>query len=155
MVIQQLNMTDRQVAEAVLHVQRPAYQVEAAIIGFDEIPPLKDTVETLQTSFETFYGYDVDQLLVGVIGVQQVDHVLDIHRLVVHPSYFRRGIGRELLSFVLDAFHDKVASFLVHTGTRNYPAKNLYQSLGFKETEQILVSPALSLSMLVKKVSEV
>ncbi|WP_028776564.1 GNAT family N-acetyltransferase [Shimazuella kribbensis] len=150
-MIRLLDITNSQIATKVLKVQKPAYQVEAKIIGFDEIPPLRDTVESLQTSKEKFYGYYQEDSIVGVIGFQLFEKVLDVHRLVVHPHYFRQGIGRRLLQYVLDEYDDQVSCFKVHTGTKNDPAKMLYKSLGFKEVEQILVSPTLSLSMLERK----
>jgi ribosomal protein S18 acetylase RimI-like enzyme len=150
-MIRQLDVMDKKIATNILDVQMPAYRVEASIIGFDEIPPLSDTIDTLQMSKETFYGYYEMDVLVGVIGIQLFEQMLDIHRLVVHPDYFRRGIGRELLAFVVKEFENQVTQIQVHTGTKNYPAKNLYNRFGFKEVEQIVISPALSLSMLVRK----
>ncbi|WP_245996645.1 hypothetical protein [Brevibacillus invocatus] len=35
-------------AQDILRIQIPAYQIEAALIDFDGIPPLKDTVDSIQ-----------------------------------------------------------------------------------------------------------
>jgi hypothetical protein len=78
-LIKQLDITDVSIARHVLAVQLPAYRVEAELIGFDEIPLLKDTVTTLQASREQFYGFYIGEVLAGVIRVQMVDDTLDIN----------------------------------------------------------------------------
>lgn len=55
--IRSLNVRDKEVAEIILKLQIPAYMVEAKLINFYDIPPLKDTVETLQKCGEKFFGY--------------------------------------------------------------------------------------------------
>jgi ribosomal protein S18 acetylase RimI-like enzyme len=129
----------------VLAVQLPAYRVEAELIGFVEIPALKDTVTTLQASKEMFYGFYIGEVLAGVISVQMVEDTLDIHRLVVHPTYFRQGIGKALLQYILDKNRDRVGRYIVWTGANNTPAKRLYSSFGFHELEQMEVDASVSL----------
>lgn len=61
-MIKQLDLKDEKVLEKVLDIQMASYKIEAEIIGFDEIPPLKDTINTLKQCNETFYGYFIDKL---------------------------------------------------------------------------------------------
>lgn len=152
MMIKQLDITDQAIAKQVLEVQLPAYQVEAELIGFTEIPPLKDTVATLQACEEQFYGFYIGDELAGVISFQWVEDVLDIHRLVVHPAFFRQGIGRKLLQYVMDKW-DKARGFVVKTACGNTPALNLYTSMGFQAVEQVQISSHLTLCILERKVS--
>ncbi|HEU4965088.1 MAG TPA: GNAT family N-acetyltransferase, partial [Bacilli bacterium] len=63
--IRPLDLTDKKEAMQLLAVQIPAYRVEADLIGFDGIPPLHDTLETLQACGESFYGAFLDGELVG------------------------------------------------------------------------------------------
>ncbi|MXQ52938.1 GNAT family N-acetyltransferase [Shimazuella alba] len=146
-MIKHLDITDRHIANQVLQVQIPAYQVEAQIVGLDEIPPLKDTVDSLQSSKEDFLGYYESEILVGVISFRVMKEVLDIHRVVVHPSYFRRGIGRTMIQYLLDKYKNQVKGCKVQTASANTPAINLYQSLGFQKLEQFMISPPLSLTV--------
>ncbi|HAG42334.1 MAG TPA: GNAT family N-acetyltransferase, partial [Clostridium sp.] len=67
-MIKQLDLKDKKVLEKVLDVQISSYKIEAEIIGFDEIPPLKDTINTLKQCNETFYGYFIDDILAGIIS---------------------------------------------------------------------------------------
>ncbi|WP_307253055.1 GNAT family N-acetyltransferase [Croceifilum oryzae] len=79
-------------------------------------------------------------------------NVVDIHRLVVSPFYFRQGIGAKLLSFLLTE-HTRTTKYIVHTGAENIPAKKLYEKFGFREIDQIEVTQGLSLSRLEKEVT--
>lgn len=144
-----LDITDVSIAEKVLHIQLPAYQVEAELIGFAGIPQLKDTVETLSQCGEQFYGYYVQEELAGVISYKVEEDVLDICRLVVHPSYFRKGIANALLAFLLKE-KQVVKKAIVSTGGQNIPAKNLYVKHGFVETKQIPIAEGIYLSILEK-----
>jgi hypothetical protein len=64
-LIQKIEILSDQWAQRVLDLQLLSYTIEAKLIGFDEIPPLKDTIQTIQQSGETFYGYFVNDMLVG------------------------------------------------------------------------------------------
>ena len=58
-------------------------------------------------------------------------HVSD---LVVRAAYRRRGIGRQLLSAAETYARSRGAnSFRIGVSARNAAAKNLYESIGFKE----------------------
>jgi ribosomal protein S18 acetylase RimI-like enzyme len=145
-MIQYLDITQRSVAKKVLDVQIPSYQVEAEIIGFNGIPQLNDSVESLMTSSEIFYGYFVDTSLAGAIAFVLEDNVLDIHRLIVHPNYFRKGIGESLVQYILN-LDTSVKKYIVRTGSKNIPAKNLYKKFGFIEKEDEEVAPNVFLTI--------
>lgn len=95
-----LDISDEREALRVLEVQRISYAVEARLIGSWDIPPLKDTVRSLRRCGETFCGYLVKGRLAGVLSYKAETAVLDIHRLVVHPDHFRKGIARSLFEHV-------------------------------------------------------
>lgn len=145
-MIEYIDITQQSVAKKVLDVQIPSYQIEAEIIGFNGIPQLNDTVESLITSSEIFYGYFVDTNLAGAIAFVIEDNVLDIHRLIVHPNYFRRGIGESLVQYILN-LDPSFKKYIVRTGSKNTPAKNLYKKSGFFEVEDQEVAPNFFLTI--------
>ncbi|GKU76372.1 N-acetyltransferase [Paenibacillus sp. L3-i20] len=135
-----LNNKDTKTANDILEVQLPAYRVEAEIIGFDDIPPLRDTVQSIVDCDEHFVAYVLDEAVAGFISYEQDDNDIHICRLVVHPNYFRKGIAKQLLAHVLRGPAEG-KKIVVHTGAKNVPAIRLYVSYGFEEMEHIEVAP--------------
>ncbi|MER2030132.1 MAG: GNAT family N-acetyltransferase [Solibacillus sp.] len=137
-------------AEDLLTIQIPSYKVEAEIIGYDDIPPLKDTVNTLKQCGETFFGYYINEELCAAISVEVIDNEVDIHRLIVHPDHFRKGIAQKLLSFIEGQFD--TMTITVATGSKNSPAVTLYKKNGFRITKEVQVNQQLSLTYFEKKI---
>lgn len=136
-------------AEKLLEIQMPAYKVEAEIIGYNDIPPLKDTVNTLKECRETFFGYYINEELCAAISVKVIDNEVDIHRLIVHPDHFRKGIAQKLLTFIERQFDKRI--IIVATGSKNKPAITLYKKNGFRITKEVQVNEHLSLTYFEKK----
>lgn len=137
------------IAEQVLKLQIPSYQSEAKLIHFFELPPLKDTVESLQHCREIFYGCFIKRELAGVISFKKTKNVLDIHRLFVSPAHFRKGIASSLIRFV-ETFDRNIYEILVATAANNTPAVKFYLKNGYVETGKHHISDQLSLSVFKK-----
>jgi GNAT superfamily N-acetyltransferase len=148
MTIQQLDLMNQTLTEELLALQKSAYAIEAKLIGFPNLPPLHETVEELQTSGEIFYGYFVDGELAGAISYKIEDKTLDIHRMMVHPNFFRQGIARQLLALVLAL--PEIERAIVMTGAANQPAKKLYETFGFVEITQEMVVEGLMIARFEK-----
>ncbi|MFD2114623.1 GNAT family N-acetyltransferase [Paenibacillus yanchengensis] len=142
--IKNIDITTEQVANAVLELQLTAYAVEAQLINFSALPPLQDTVPTLQRCGETFYGYEIDGVLSGVISYKKEAGVLDIHRLFVHPQQFKKGIAGRLLQFVL-THEQNFHTAIVATAAKNSPAIHFYLRHGFVETTRREVAEGLEI----------
>ncbi|MGG3891493.1 GNAT family N-acetyltransferase [Metabacillus fastidiosus] len=132
-----------------LELQKKSYAVEAQLINFPNLPPLKDNVLTLQNSGETFIGYFLNDELAGVLSYESNQNILDICRLFVDPVHFRKGIAGALLNYIV-----KTAPFekaVVATGSANIPAIHLYKKLGFIIKEQMFIENGLSIVKLELK----
>jgi ribosomal-protein-alanine N-acetyltransferase len=71
---------------------------------------------------------------VGVIALQTVGDVADLHRLVVSPRHRRQGIGAALVGAGLEAVrHAGARSVMLEVAWDNDPAIALYQRLGFEQ----------------------
>ena len=149
MSIKHLDITDLAMATAVLALQRQAYRVEAEWLGRDDIPPLNEDTHDLQACGETFFGTVADGTLVGVISYKLVADTLDLHRLMVHPEHFRRGIARALVGFV-EARESQARRAIVSTGSGNLPARRFYRRLGFQQTGEREPAPGLWIVTLEK-----
>ncbi|MDF9298002.1 hypothetical protein, partial [Geobacillus stearothermophilus] len=55
-MIAELQIADEKTAAMVLRLQRRAYTIEAQIIGSTALPPLHDTIASLQRCGERFFG---------------------------------------------------------------------------------------------------
>ena len=117
-------------AAKLLAIQRSAYEVEAELIGDDRIPILHESVHELRDAplnwLVAFGGADEP---VGAVAWKSMGESVDIDRLVVSPLMHRQGIGRGLVTALLDATAE--SRFAVATGRENKPARALYESLGF------------------------
>ena len=148
-MINKLNLNDEITSKSVLELQVDSYKIEAEIIGFYEIPPLKDTIKSLKESEEIFYGYYINNVLSGIISFKIIENVLDIHRVAVHPDFFRMGIAEKLINYV-EKLECSIEKIVVCTGSTNLPAVNLYLKNGYCEKENIEIRPNVYLSKFVK-----
>src|SRR5699024_3899026 len=126
------------------------YNVEANIIDFYDTPRLKDTVQALQQCGETLFGYYLNNELCGVISIKVDDRVIDIHRLMVHPKHFRKGIAKKLLNFI-EVELENFEAIVVSTGTKNEPAVSFYLRNGFLKIEETMITERLSVTTFKKK----
>ncbi|MET9317180.1 GNAT family N-acetyltransferase [Kribbella sp. NPDC003505] len=143
-MITPLDVTDRTLAERLLTIQHAAYAVEAELIGFDGIPPLREDLDGLMSSTEHWLGRYDGTLLVGAIAYELSDDTVEIDRLIVDPAHARRGHGRALLDH-LDRVAPRPVS-LVSTGSANTPAVTLYTSRGYAAVAELEVAPGISIT---------
>ena len=144
-MIRELNIQDNEMVQDILDIQIPAYQMEAALIEYWEIPPLKDTLEKIKASGESFYGYFEGEKLLGVISYMVDGDVMDICRLVVHVDCFRKGIAKKLLMYV-ETNMTGIKKMKVSTGSKNTPAMKLYKSQGFEKCQVVEVDEGLQIT---------
>ncbi|WP_180953606.1 GNAT family N-acetyltransferase [Bacillus sp. T33-2] len=137
-------------AVEMLALQRAAYQVEADLIGTDNIPPLKETVGELAGSGETFIGYYIFGKLAGAVSYKAAAGQVDIHRVMVHPDHFRKGIAAHLIRWVEEA-EAGAREMVVSTGADNTPAVALYKKLGFEPAGETIVGGGLRIAHFKKQ----
>ena len=133
-----LDLTDDATLAQLLALQRAGYAVEAELIGSRSLPPLTETPEQLRASGERFLGGLRTGRLVGAVSYRREGTTVDIHRLVVHPAAFRRGVATGLLD-ALEAREATAERWVVGTGAANAPARALYERRGFRHVEQRIV----------------
>ncbi|WP_129707000.1 GNAT family N-acetyltransferase [Priestia megaterium] len=117
------------IALQIVAVQVEAYQEEARLIGFSDIPQLTESKEDIMKSKEVFIGEMIEGKLAGVLSFEKENERLTICRLVVSPPYFRKGIGSRLLTHVLQRYSE--CECMVSTAEKNTPAIKLYEAHRF------------------------
>lgn len=148
-MIRLLDIKDVNTAEQVVQLQKAAYNIEAQLIHFYDIPPLMEKVSELQACGEIFYGYFLNNTLEGIISYKVIEGTLDIHRVAVHPEYFKRGIAGSLLQFV-EEHNSGIKRFIVCTGKENLPAVNLYLKNNYHLVKDIEIAKKVYLTELEK-----
>jgi ribosomal protein S18 acetylase RimI-like enzyme len=131
----------------VLEVQHAAYAIEAALIGYPDLPPLHETLEGLQGTPEELWLCEEGGELCGVVGLEHHADELVIARLFVAPAAFRRGIGSALVAQALARADGRRVR--VGTGARNLPALALYERFGFRRLDQGQPTPSVGYVELV------
>ncbi|MGY1641902.1 GNAT family N-acetyltransferase [Geodermatophilus sp. SYSU D00703] len=133
---------DEVLARELLAVQAAAYAVEAALLGDDRIPPLREDLAGLRGAGLSWLGaLDADGRLAGALAWSEDGDLVDVERLVVSPAVHRQGVGTALVRAVLERAGGRPA--VVATGRANVPARALYERLGFVPTGEREVAPGL------------
>ena len=133
-MIIKINNKENKIAEEIRAIFQVSYTLEAKMLKAVDFPPLKRTVSQFLKSDSEFYAYYLTKNIAGVIEIENDEDLTHIQSLVVYPKYFRNGIGRKLVQFILDAYKSKI--FTVETGVDNHPAIKLYKGFGFQEQDQ-------------------
>jgi len=119
---------------AIRSVFQASYAIEAKLLNATEFPPLQRKLEEFMESRNVFYGYYKRDDLAGVVEVKSEENNTHIQSLVVHPNFFRQGIGSVLVQNVLENYGTK--TFTVETGLANEPAKDLYYGFHFRRVRE-------------------
>jgi ribosomal protein S18 acetylase RimI-like enzyme len=117
-------------AEEIRNVFQVSYKIEAKLLGAKNFPPLSRSIQSFSNSENDFFGYYEEEKLIAVIEMKKELESMLIQSLVVHPGFFRRGIARKLIEFILRKSDSN--QFAVETGKDNNPARKLYESFGFQ-----------------------
>lgn len=149
-MIKRIDFQDYEIIKDLFALQRISYLIEAKLIDYYDIPPLKETFEELLECEETFLGYFEDDELIGAVSFILEGEELTICRMIVHPNHFRKGIAQQLLR-VVEKEHPYMPSYKVSTGKENFPAKNLYLKNGYRLLEDIEVESGLFISTFEKR----
>lgn len=146
----ELDMADEAIARSVLELQRESYAVEAALIGSDGIPQLTETLVELRAAGLAWLATSDETGLTGAVSWKILDDgTVDIHRLVVAPRAFRRGVASALLDALDARYPDRPT--LVSTGRGNGPALELYRRRGFAVVGEREAIPGLWITELERR----
>ncbi|MEO3945717.1 GNAT family N-acetyltransferase [Gorillibacterium sp. CAU 1737] len=151
--IRPLDLSEPIEALRLLALQQASYLSEANVIGFSDIPPLKDTLPSLQESRECFLGCFWNVELAGCIAYERRGEELEICRMMVHPDFFRRGIADQLLHAVYER-EAGVRLMRVSAVTTNEPAVRLYEKHGFSTADSREIAPGIYLAEYSKLMGE-
>jgi len=128
-MIKELSAED---TDAIYEVINQAARAYHGVIPEDRYHDPYMAVEELRCEMEsmTFFGWEQDGKLVGVMGFQPVKDVTLIRHAYVLPDYQRRGIGAKLLEHLMQLTRTK--GLLVGTWADAIWAIDFYKNQGFR-----------------------
>ncbi len=130
----EISKADISDAEMILGIQQLAYMSEAKRYNDFKIPPLTQTLESLQSEFKThiFLKAIVDSMVVGSVRGIEKNGVCYLGRLMVLPRFQGNGIGAALL-LEIEKYYANVKRFELFTGSSSVENIHFYKKLGYKE----------------------
>ena len=123
----------RENLEAILTLQKLAFQSQAKIYGKNDLPPLIQTLEEIQKDFSkyVFLKAMLDEQIIGSVKANVEEGTCYIGRLIVHPDHQNQGIGKKLM-LAIENYFEKVIRFELFTGHKSEKNIHLYESIGYK-----------------------
>lgn len=122
---------------SILGVINDAAQAYNGVIPEDQWREPYMSTEELKEEIKNgidFYGWVENNVLVGVMGIQQINEVTLIRHAYVLTNRQRRGIGGKLLRYLLSLA--QTSEILIGTWEAAYWAIRFYEKHGFKLTSR-------------------
>jgi len=135
----------------ILGLQQLAYRSEAELYDDYSLPPLTQTLENLQAQFgsRVFLKAVEEGAVIGSVRAYQNGTTCYVERLIVHPTFRRRGIGTSLLARI-EAEFPEARRFELFTGHKSAGNIRLYERAGYKVFKQEPVNDRLTLVFMEK-----
>lgn len=109
-------------------------ELETLLFDRDDPWPREAFVRELAAGHNRYVAARVDGTLVGYAGIARLGRTppfeYEIHTIGVDPAHQGRGIGRAMMTRLLD-YAGPDATVFLEVRTDNAPAQALYASLGF------------------------
>ena len=92
----------------ILALQKECYLQEAAIYEDYNIPPLLQTMESIEIDFEqNVFIKDIENgKIIGSVRAYQETQICKIGRLIVHPDFQNKGLGKQLMKRIEKEFSE-------------------------------------------------
>jgi ribosomal protein S18 acetylase RimI-like enzyme len=140
-------------AEEILVLQKLAYRSEAEIYNDFNIPPLVQTLESIEKDFENQYFLKavMDGKMIGSVRAYTKEGTCYIGRLIIHPDFQNRGIGTDLMNETERIFNT-CRRFELFTGDKSERNLYFYQKLGYKIFKKAKITDQTMIVYLEKKI---
>lgn len=119
-------------AAEILTLQKMAYVSEAELYGNFEIQPLKQTVADVEESIRKHHvlKYLFNGQIIGSVKAHENGGTCFIGKLMVHPDFQNRGIGKKLVQEIEQLFAGY--RYELYTGSKSVKNISFYEKLDYK-----------------------
>ena len=150
MIIEKATVSD---AEEILALQKLAYRSEAEIYNDFNIPPMVQTLESIEKDFENqvFLKALINGRIIGSVRAYSKEGICYIGRLIVHPDFQNQRIGTKLMNEIEKIF-GTCQRFELFTGDKSKRNLYLYQKLGYKLFKTANITDQTTIVYLEKKI---
>jgi ribosomal protein S18 acetylase RimI-like enzyme len=126
-------------ASEILALQKIAYKSEAEAAGDYTIQPMTQTLESLENDFNRYLvlKYIQDDKIIGSVRANEADGTCRISKLMVHPDFQNKGIGKVLMKEIESKFINE--RYELFTGSQSLKNISFYEKLGYQafKTEKL------------------
>lgn len=140
--------------EEILALQYLAYRSEAELVGDFAIQPLTQTMDELRGEYlkGVVLKAVAGEKIVGSVRGRTQDGTLFIGKLMVHPDWQNKGLGKKLLARIEELYPQCRYEFFTSADSR----KNIgfYERAGYVEFAKKEFAPGLIMCCLHKQTSE-
>lgn len=135
----------------ILALQRLAFRSEADLLGCGTIPPMVQSLPDLVREFgegTVLKAVSDESVLAGSVRGFRDGETLRIGKLMVHPGFQGRGLGRRLLA----AMEEECPScrYELFTSVASNRNLELYRSMGYEPFRETDLMPGVRLVYLAK-----
>lgn len=120
--------------QAVLSLQKAAFMEVAKQMNNYDIPPLLQDIQDIRYDFETCvilkYISSDNQIVGSIRGNIYNDHICHVGKLIVHPDFQNRGIGKALM-YEIEKYFPSCLKFTLFTGEETPNTLHLYTKVGY------------------------
>lgn len=129
----------------ILSLQKLTFQSEAELCNDFSILPLTQTLESIEQDYENnvFLKATDEGNLIGSVRAFERDGTCFIGRLIVHPDYQNKGIGKSLMHRIEECFKS-CKKYSLFTGERSLKNLNFYSKLGYSIIDKKVINENLT-----------
>lgn len=132
--IMKILRADQEDAQFILDIQKVAYLSEAKTYNNFQIEPLTESLYQMKEDFQKkiFLKAILNGEIVGSVRGYEGENTCYVERLMTHPDYQKRGIGKNIM-IELEKYFPSCKRFQLYTGSLSLGNIRLYESLGYKK----------------------
>lgn len=118
---------------SILELQKLCYLENAERYNDFTIPPLVQTIDELQDDYNKYLILKAEDngKIIGSIRAHEKNDICYIQRVIVHPDYQNRGIGKKMMMEIEKRF-PKSIKYELFTGYKDEKNIYFYSKLGYK-----------------------